>query len=345
MSHVLLFPMKRSLLLLTLALGSCTSTTSPLPPPAMATNPGSIGAVEGPAWKNGSLYFTDGKHINRLGPDGKTRVFRHNASNGLLFDHQGLLVACESKDRRVTRTEHDGSITVLADRYRGSRFNSPNDLCADSKGRVYFTDPRYGPRDNMEIWETPMDSLVSASLFGSKVAYVEGVYRINRPAYSSKTLVTTAAHDIPNVTRIYCDGAERPNGILISPDDRYLYIADNNNNTHGGSRRLLRYALDNQGEVKLRSMKVIFDWKDGRGPDGMKMDRAGRLYVAAGTNKPTEYETTRFQAGCYILSPLGKLLAFIPTSPDECCNCAFGGADGRTLFVTSGGNLWSVPLK
>ncbi len=345
MSHVLLFPMKRFLLLLTLALGSCTSTTSPLAPQAMATNHGSIGAVEGPAWKNGSLYFTDGKHINRLGPDGKTRVFRHNASNGLLFDHQGLLVACESKDRRVTRTEHDGSITVLADRYRGSRFNSPNDLCTDSKGRVYFTDPRYGPRDNMEIWETPMDSLVSASLFGSKVAYVEGVYRINRPAYSSKTLVTTAAHDIPNVTRIYCDGAERPNGILISPDDRYLYIADNNNNTHGGSRRLLRYALDNQGEVKLRSMKVIFDWKDGRGPDGMKMDRAGRLYVAAGTNKPTEYETTRFQAGCYILSPLGKLLAFIPTSPDECCNCAFGGADGRTLFVTSGGNLWSVPLK
>jgi len=97
--------------------------------------------------------------------------------------------------------------------------------------------------------------------------------------------------------------------------------------------------------VKPGSRKVIFDWKDGRGPDGMKMDAAGRIYVAAGTNKATEYETTHFKAGCYILSPSGRLLDFIPTAPDECCNCAFGGKDGKTLFITSGGHLWSVPLK
>lgn len=311
-------------LLPVLLLVSCSSMRSPIVDVAKARDHGAIGATEGPAWQKGSLYFTDGKHINRMGPDGKTTVFRHNASNGLLFDCESRLVACESGLRRVTRTEKDGSITVLADRFRGKRFNTPNDLCMDSKGRIYFTDPRYGPRDGMEIYPPP----------SIKAGYVpkpiEGVYRIDSPG---------------KVTRILCDGAERPNGILISPDDRFLFIADNNNSTHGGSRKLIRYELDANGEVKAATRKVLFDWKDGRGPDGMKMDAEGRIYVAAGTNKVTEYETTRFNAGCYILSPSGRLIDFIPTSPDECCNCAFGGADGKTLFITSGGHLWSVPLN
>lgn len=319
-----------------LLLSSCSSLRSPIVREAKTRDHGHIGAGEGPAWKDGSLYFTDGKHINRLGPDGKTTVFRHNASNGLLFDHEGRLVACESGLRRVTRTEKDGSITVLAERFRGKRFNSPNDLCMDSKGRIYFTDPRYGPREGMEIkqwgWLTPKGSIIDAreSVGQGQMRYVEGVYRIHAPG---------------KVTRILCDGAERPNGILISPDDRFLYIADNNNNTHGGSRKLIRYPLDANGDVKAGSCKVLFDWKDGRGPDGMKMDAQGRIYVAAGTNKVTEFETTRFKAGCYILSPSGRLIDFIPTAPDEACNCAFGGADGKTLFITSGGHLWSVPLK
>jgi len=306
------------------ALASCSSMRSPVLPGAVAKDHGLIGAGEGPAWKGGSLYFTDGKHINRMGPDGKTTVFRHNASNGLLFDREGRLVACESGLRRVTRTEKDGSIIVLADRFKGKRFNTPNDLCMDSKGRIYFTDPRYGPRDSMEM-------------------SVEGVYRINQCGLPPG--LCGFAYEIPNVTRINCYGAERPNGIFITPDDRFLYIADNNNNTHGGSRKLLRYTLDKNGDVKPGSRKVIFDWKDGRGPDGMEMDAEGRIYVAAGTNKVTPYETNRFKAGCYILSPSGRLIDFIPTAPDEATNCAFGGADGKTLFITSGGHLWSVPLK
>lgn len=333
-----------SSLALALILASCSSSRSPVVPGAKPKDHGAIGATEGPAWKDGSLYFTDGKHINRMGPDGKTSVFRHNASNGLLFDKEGRLVACESGMRRVTRTEKDGSITVLADRFEGKRFNTPNDLCMDTKGRIYFTDPRYGPRTGMEIWETRVEKYGPASKAGSNIEFVEGVYRINHQAKLPEG-ACSFAHDIPNVTRIHCDGAERPNGILISPDDRYLYIADNNNNTHGGSRKILRYSLDQNGDVKPGSRKVIFDWKDGRGPDGMKMDRAGRIYVAAGTNKPTEFETTRFKAGCYILSPSGRLLDFIPVAPDECCNCAFGGKDGKTLFITSGGHLWSVPLR
>lgn len=280
-------------------------------PGAAPKDHGLIGAGEGPSWKDGFLYFTDGKHINRMNSKGQTSVFRHNASNGLLFDREGCLVACESGLRRVTRTGKDGRIIVLADRFEGKRFNTPNDLCMDSKGRIYFTDPRYGPRESMELG-------------------FEGVYRIN---------------SVGNVTRIFCEGAERPNGIFISPDDQYLYIADNNNNTHGGSRKLLRYELDENGDVKPGSRKVIFDWKNGRGPDGMKMDAARRIYVAAGTNKVTEWETNHFKAGCYILSSGGHLIDFIATAPDEACNCAFGGADQRTLFITSGNHLWSVPFR
>lgn len=315
-------------LALSLALASCTSMRSPIVPGAKPKDHGAIGATEGPAWKDGSLYFTDGQHINRMGPDGKTTVFRHNSSNGLLFDKEGRLVACETKMRRVTRTEKDGSITVLADRFEGKRFNSPNDLCMDSKGRIYFTDPRYGSREGMER------QLIFSLPSRLKDFFVEGVYRIDSSGKVEEVLST----GLPI-------GPERPNGILISPDDHYLYIADNNNNTHGGSRRLLRYELDSEGKANALTQKVLFDWKDGRGPDGMKMDSAGRIYVAAGTNKATEFENTSFKAGCYILSPSGRLLDFIPVAPDECCNCAFGGKDGKTLFITSGGHLWSVPLR
>jgi len=305
-------------------LAACSTMQSPVAPGAKPKDHGKIGAGEGPAWRDGSLYFTDGKHINRMGPDGRTTVFRNNASNGLLFDREGHLIACESGLRRVTRTDKDGRITVLADRYKGKRFNSPNDLCIDSKGRIYFTDPRYGPRDGMEIRDTRDINPFCPRL-------IEGVYRIDAPG---------------KVTLILGPGdVERPNGILISPDDRYLYICDNNNNNHGGSRRLLRFTLGENGGVKPGTRKVIFDWKDSRGPDGMKMDAAGRLYVAGGLNKANEFETTRFRAGCYILSPHGKLIDFIPTAPDEATNCALGGADRKALFITSGGHLWSVPLK
>lgn len=319
------------------SLASCSSMRSPVLPGAKPKDHGLIGAGEGPAWKDGSLYFTDGKHINRMNPQGRTTVFRNNGSNGLLFDREGRLVACESALRRVTRTEKDGSITVLANRFEEKRFNTPNDLCMDSKGRIYFTDPRYGPRDGMEIIEH--DIRIKIPNAGNKTRYVEGVYRISPiPSHSS--------HSSHQVTRINCYGAERPNGILITPDDKYLYICDNNNNTRGGSRKLLRYSLDKNGDVKPGSRKVIFDWQDSRGPDGMKRDAAGRLYVAAGTNKVTEWETNRFKAGCYILSPGGRLIDFIPTAPDEATNCALvNEGEKRTLFITSGNHLWSVPLR
>ena len=284
------------------------------------------GAREGPSWDpaTGFLYFVSGNNVNRAlvsrNTVGKVEAFRTDApgANGSLVDPQGRVLVTEADGRRVTRTEKDGTLTILADNYQGKKLNSPNDLWLDSKGRIYFTDPRYGPMDNMEIKDDAGQP-------------IEGVYRIDAPG---------------KITRIITHEVERPNGILISPDDRYLFIADNYNNRIGGARKLYRFDLKPDGTVDPASRKLIFDWKTGRGPDGFKMDTKGRLYVAAGRNKASRYETVdEFQGGVYILSAQGELLEFIHLDKDETTNCAFGGADMKTLFITSGGQLWSVPVK
>lgn len=284
------------------------------------------GAREGPSWdpSTGILYFVSGNNVNRLTPDGKVEHFRTDApgANGTLVDPQGRVLVAEAGGRRVTRTEKDGTLTVLADSYEGKKLNSPNDLALDSKGRIYFTDPRYGRTDTMEIRDT-----------AGKL--VEGVYRIDAPGKLTQILSGQIGGAI-----------ERPNGILVSPDDRYLYIADNYNNRPDGARKLYRFDLKKDGTVDPASRKLIFDWKTARGPDGFKMDRKGRFYVAAGLNKASKFETAdELKGGVYILSPEGKLLEFIPMPKDETTNCAFGGKDLKTLYVTTGDQLWSVPVN
>ena len=135
--------------------GAARGSDSPLPPGEKPQNLGNVGAGEGPAWHPGKgLFFTGGgDRISRRDLDGKVTVFREpsGGANGNVFDLQGRMVTCESARRRVTRTELNGTITVLTDRYQNQRYNSPNDVCVDSLGRIYFTDPRYGPRDDMEM--------------------------------------------------------------------------------------------------------------------------------------------------------------------------------------------------
>jgi gluconolactonase len=300
-------------LLLAPILAAADNPATAGPPKLEADN---AGAGEGPSWDpSGWLYFSGQNRISRWRPGGPLEVVREGAgTNGTLRDPQGRLVTNESGARRVTRTELDGSIVVLADNYEGKRFNSPNDLAIDSRGRIYFTDPRYGRRDTMEMT-------------------VEGVYRIDAPGKVVRILGT------PEL--------ERPNGILVSPDDRYLYVADNNNNKVGGARKLWRFDLKRDGTADPKSRKLIFDWRDARGPDGLKMDSKGLLYVAAGLNKPhPPYETAdAMKGGVYVITTGGKLVEFIPIPRDEVTNCAFGGADLKTLYITAGGSLWSVPVK
>src|SRR6185503_19943338 len=129
-------------LLFSLILHASAADTSPLPPGEKEKQLTTTHAGEGPAWHapSKSLYFTGGDRITRFDAGGKSHVFREpsGGANGLLFDAQGRLVVCESANRRVTRTEADGHITVLADSYQGMKFNTPNDLTIDSKGRIYF---------------------------------------------------------------------------------------------------------------------------------------------------------------------------------------------------------------
>ena len=278
----------------------------------------STGAGEGPAWHpvNG-LHFSGGNRITRLGTDGRTTVFRDpSGSNGLLFDRRGRLLACEPGQRRVTRTEHDGSVTVLAASYHGKAFNQPNDLAIDSRGRVYFTDPRYGPREDMELVDSQ----------GRKI---EGVYRIDAEG---------------SVTRVITHEVDRPNGIVVSADDQFLFVADNNNNTVGGARKLWRFVLRSDGTVDVGTRKLLYDWQTGRGPDGMVLDQQGRLFVAGGRNKPSPpHETAeKFKGGIYVFEPDGALLDFVPIPRDEVTNCTFGGSDLQTLYITAGGTLWSI---
>jgi N-acyl-D-aspartate/D-glutamate deacylase/sugar lactone lactonase YvrE len=289
---------------------------SPVPPGEKAKDLGVGHAGEGPAWHapTKTLYFSGEGRLSRW--DGRSSTHQTRVTNGLLFDPQGRLVACEYANRRVVRTELDGSLTVLADRYQGKRFNSPNDLSIDSRGRIYFSDPRYGNRDSMEIIDAE----------GKRV---EGVYRIDAPG---------------QVERIIAHEVDRPNGLLVSPDDRHLYVADNNNDAVGGARKLWRFDLRPDGTVDPASRRLLFDWKTSRGPDGMKMDQENRLFVAAGLNEahPPAETAEPYRGGIYIFSLEGRLLDFVPVPVDEVTNCAFGGEDLKTLFVTAGSRLWSL---
>lgn len=272
---------------------------------------------EGPAWDPTLGVLSSGNgHVNRLDTDGKASVHRKNAgTNGLLFDRDGSLLACEPEQRRVTRTTPDGKLVVLADAFNGKKFNTPNDLTVDSKGRVYFSDPRYGKKDGMEQLDDTGKT-------------VEGVYRVDADG---------------KVHRVIGREVERANGVLVSADDKFLYVADNNNDAGGGARTLWRFDLKD-GEVDTKSKTKVYDWGKGRGPDGLKQDEQGRLYVAAGLNKPNPpaEPADDVKGGIYVLSPEGKLLAFLAVPTDEVTNCAFGGKDGKTLYVTGGGVLYSV---
>lgn len=273
-------------------------------------------AGEGPAWDARLGLLTSGNgNIHRLTRDGDAVLFRQGAgTNGLLFDREGRLIACEPERRRVTRTDAKGQLTVLTDSFGGKKYNQPNDVTVDAKGRIYFSDPRYGPREGMEQKN-------------EKGETIEGVYRIDTDG---------------KVTRVIGREVERANGVLVSADDKFLYVADNNNDL-GGARKLYRFDLKD-GEVSLKSKTLLHDWGTGRGPDGLKQDDKGNLYVAGGLNKPNppSEPAANVKGGIYVFNPEGKLLTFLPVPTDEVTNCAFGGDDLRTLYITGGGVLYSI---
>ncbi len=292
---------------------------------------GRVAFVEGPAWSpDGNVFFTDieNNRIMRRDPSGALHVFRQPSgkANGLSFDSKGRLHACEGHreggNRRVTRTETDGIITVLTDRYDGKRYNSPNDLTIDSKGRIYFTDPRYGGYDGPQEVEQ----------IDGEGKPIEGVYRIDPDG---------------KVTRIITHEVQRPNGIAISQDGKYLIVADNHNGPDAGGQRMLwRFDLKGDGSVDPASRKVLFDWEKERGPDGIAIGPDGHVYATAGFNFASELESANtFPAGVYVISLEGEKVGFIAVPEDMITNCTFGGEDGKTLFITAGHKLWSIAVE
>lgn len=292
---------------------------------------GRVAFVEGPAWRaDGNVFFTeiDNNRIMRRDPTGVVHTFRQPSgkANGLAFDADGRLHACEGHreggNRRVTRTELDGSITVLTDRYEGKRYNSPNDLVIDSKGRIFFTDPRYGGYDGPDEVEQ----------FDADGKPIEGVYRIDPDG---------------SVSRIISHEVQRPNGIAVSSDEKYLIVADNHNGPDAGGQRMLwRFDLKSDGNVDPDSRKMLFDWKQERGPDGICIGPDGNIYATAGFNFASALETAdEFKAGVYVISLEGEQVDFIPVPEDMITNCTFGGKAGRTLYITAGAKLWSIEVE
>ena len=275
--------------------------------------------LEGPAWHaSGDLYFSDiaGNRILKLAPDGLVSVFRADSgrTNGNTFDAQGRLISCEGAEfgsggrRRVVRTDLATSeVEVLTDRYEGHRYNSPNDVCLDTQGRIWFTDPYY--------WTD------TASL---ELGH-EAVYCIDDSGVRCV------------VSQPYIG---RPNGLAITPDDRTLYVIDSHN-VAGGNRKI--WAFDVAGDGTLNDQRLVFDFGLGRGGDGMRLDREGNLWVAAGVMKARNpHETTDVKTGVYVISPAGQLLGRIPIPEDVITNLAFAGPEMKTLYVTAGKTIFRI---
>lgn len=270
--------------------------------------------TEGPVWvPDGYLLFSDpnSNTIYRWSDNDGLSVFRTKSgytginvaeygqpgSNGLAVDREARLTINEHGNRRVTRLEKNGSLTILADRYEGKRLNSPNDLVYKSDGSLYFTDPPFG--------------LPKAFDDPRKETPFSGVYR-----WSDGQLQLLAT-DVAG-----------PNGLAFSPDEQYFYLG----NWDEKKKIVMRYDVKPNGS--LANGRVFFDMTSAPGEDaidGLKVDREGNVYVSG-------------PGGLWILSPTGKHLGTI-VAPEHPHNFAWGGADGKTLYLTAQTGLYRIRLS
>lgn len=292
------------------------------------------GLTEGvAAAPDGSMYFSeipfgeDKGMIMRFDPKTKsTSVFARDShkSNGLMFDANGSLIACEGSDgggRALVRWDvKTGERHVLADKYKGKRFNACNDLCIDELGRIYFTDPRYLGTEPRELEH-------------------RAVYRRDVDG-----TIVEVTHEV-----------EKPNGIAISPDQKTLYVADHNNGTDRidpaapppklGAMKVYAFPLGSDGLV-AGPRRTLIDFGDEEGSDGMTVDTEGRIYLAS--RRPS-------RPGVLVLDPSGKEVAFIKTGEPQPgthapkgnpSNVDFGiGDDANLLYITVDTSLYRIRLN
>lgn len=284
-----------------------------------------FGYLEGPVWvpatpsgyllvsdvPGNRIYKWDGQLSVWLSPSGFTGTDSSNAgmeynngriqiigfgSNGLTLDREGRVVFCAHGDRAVKRREKDGSVTVLADRFEGTRFTGPNDVVVRSDGSIYFTDLYGGLRGDRSRAARGLPY----GLYRLKDGAVQRL--LSEPSFGP-------SGNSPDVG---------PNGLAFSPDERLLYVA--------AGQYVLRYDVSGNGSLVPHG--VLFDMGGG-GVDGIKVDTAGNVYAMG-------------EGGVSILTADGKRLGRFRVSG---ANLAFGGDDGRSLYIAAQRDLFRIELE
>lgn len=250
--------------------------------------------TEGPAVdKNGAVYFTDQPNdkIWKYDTDGKLSLFldKTGRSNGMYFDKKGNLITCADEKDELWSISPDKKITVLLTDFQGHRLNGPNDLWIDPKGGIYFTDPYY----QREYWERK-----KPDIDGEKVYYL--------PQGKKEAILV--------------DGdLKQPNGIIGTPDGKYLYVADIRDN------KTYRYDIQADGSLKNRQLYVS------QGSDGMTLDNRGNLYLSG--------------KGVTVYGPDRVKLQTIPVPSGWVGNICFGGKDRSTLFITASESVYTLQTR
>ena len=266
-------------------------------------------------WSEGPVWFGDGRYLlwsdipnNRIlrwdEETGAVSAFRKpsNNANGNTRDRQGRLVTCEHDSRRVTRTEHDGAITVLADSYNGRKLNSPNDVVVAQDGSIWFTDPVFGILGYYEGHKDESENKPA-------------VYRLD-----GKTgQLAVMADDIPG-----------PNGLAFSPDEKTLYVVASRAMPN---RTILAYGVTANG-TRLGRGKMLIDAGPGGSPDGFRVDVDGNLWCGWGMGDAELDGVRVFSASGH---PIGHI-----DLPERCANVCFGGRYRNRLFMAASHGLYAL---
>ena len=268
-------------------------------------------------WAEGPVWFGDGRYLllsdipnNRIlrwdDTSGATSVFRAPAdnANGHTRDRQGRLVSCEHLTRRITRTEYDGRITVLADRFDGKRLNSPNDVVCAKDGAIWFTDPTFGIAGQ---WE---GEPAAAEL-------PHAVYRLPPDGPLQRVI----------------DDLKGPNGLAFSPDESELYVVESRAEPH---RRLWAYRVGANGT--LTNKRLVIDAADGGALDGIAIDAQGHIWCGYGSNGRVP---SAGLDGVRVYEATGQAIGHIHL-PERCANLCFGGAKMNRLFMASSHSLYAL---